>query len=80
MCTLQKKTNHQDSTLMKNQRKAMLDRKKGRVGPGFSEKYGSEMLQSAKCNTFGRVESLGAFIKTQHEKNTSFLVITFFFF
>jgi len=70
MCTLQKKTNHQDSTLMKNQ--WMLDRKKGRVGPGFSEKYGSEMLQSAKCNTFGRVESLGAFIKTQHEKTRVF--------
>jgi len=58
----------------------MLDRKKGRAGPGFSEKYGSEMLQSAKCNTFGRVESLGAVIKTQHEKTRVFLVKLFFSF
>jgi len=50
----------------------MLERKKGRAGPGFSEKYGSEMLQSGKCNTFGRVESLGAVIKTQHEKTRVF--------
>lgn len=71
MCTLQKKTNHQDLT---NEEPAKSDvgLKKGRVDPGFSEKYGSEMLQRAKCNTFGRVESLGAFIKTQHEKTRVF--------